>query len=176
MSRLIIVICLLLLSFASSFGQPFKIGEVVPNIEQTGIDGKIFKLKSLKGKMVLIDFWASWCGPCRKENPYLVDVYKKYKDESFKVGEGFTILSVSLDNKKDAWIDAIQKDSLIWPYHVSDLKGWRNEVAKKYGVRAIPVNYLIDGEGVIVGVNLRKEELGDKLKKLRNRSWYDFLF
>ena len=113
----------------------------------------------MRGKVVLIDFWASWCGPCRKENPNVVNVYKKYKDQ------GFDILSVSLDSNKDRWMSAIEKDNMTWA-HVSDLKGWKNEVAKTYGISSIPATILLDKEGKIIARNLRGPALEAKLKQV----------
>ncbi len=155
-------------------GQKYEVGDVAPDIVQVTPEGQMLALSSLKGQMVLIDFWASWCKPCRKENPNLVEAFKNYKDTIFKNGEGFTIFSVSLDMKKADWEAAIEKDHLLWPYHVSDLKGWRNEASKLYGVRGIPANFLIDGDGVIVAVNLRGEDLEKKLRKLTKKSWFVF--
>ncbi|HKL08553.1 MAG TPA: TlpA disulfide reductase family protein [Bacteroidales bacterium] len=152
-----------------TFGQDLKVGEKAPDIAQHLVTGEKFHLSELKGKMVLIDFWASWCKPCRYENPNIVEVYKKYKDESFKNGEGFTVLSVSLDFKKSAWEKAIKTDGLEWPYHVSDTKGWRNEAAQTYHVKSIPASFLIDGEGIIVGINLRGDDLESALKKQREK-------
>lgn len=123
-------------------------------------DGNEIKLSSLKGNYVLIDFWASWCGPCRKENPNVVSLYNKYKDK------GFTVYSVSLDNSKDKWVDAIAKDNLIWPNHVSELKGWQTAVCADYGVNAIPHTVLIDKEGKIVQAHLRGPSLEAKLKEI----------
>jgi thiol-disulfide isomerase/thioredoxin len=123
-------------------------------------DGKKIKLSSLKGKVVLLDFWASWCGPCRKENPNVVDVYNRYKDK------GFTVYSVSLDNKKPNWLAAIEKDGLVWPNHVSDLKGWQSDAAALYGINSIPMTYLLDADGIIVASNLRGAELETKLKEI----------
>lgn len=142
------------------------IGNKAPDISEKGIDGEIIKLSSLQGKLVLIDFWASWCGPCRRENPYVVNTYNTYKDKNFKNGDGFTIFSVSLDNSKDAWTRAIQADNLSWDYHVSDLGGWNSKAAAVYGVRSIPTNFLIDGDGIIVGRGLRGPALENAIKQL----------
>ena len=103
----------------------------------------------------MIDFWASWCGPCRRENPNVVEAFNKYKDAEFKSGKGFTVYSVSLDQSKDRWVAAIDQDKLAWPAHVSDLKGWYAKYAKVYNVNSIPSNFLLDGNGVIIAKNLR---------------------
>lgn len=126
---------------------------------QNDVDGKPVKLSDFRGKYVLIDFWASWCGPCRGENPNVVKAFNTYKDKNF------TVLGVSLDRSKDAWVKAIKDDGLAWT-QVSDLKFWNNEVAAMYGVRAIPQNFLIDPSGKIVGKNLRGSELQAKLAEL----------
>ncbi|HWY37755.1 MAG TPA: TlpA disulfide reductase family protein [Bacteroidia bacterium] len=120
------------------------------------VNGKNVSLSSYKGKYVLVDFWASWCGPCRKENPAVVSAYNKYKDK------GFDILAVSLDDNKDKWIAAIQKDGLTWT-HVSDLKGWQSAVGKMYGVTSIPFNLLLDKDGKILAKSLRGADLEAKL-------------
>ncbi len=128
-----------------------NIGDKAPELKYQDPNGKMISLSSLKGQMVLIDFWASWCGPCRRENPNIVKTYKKFKDENFENGKGFTVYSLSLDKSKGAWQNAIMQDKLSWPNHVSDLKAWGAEGAKIYSIRGIPMAYLIDGNGIIVG-------------------------
>jgi thiol-disulfide isomerase/thioredoxin len=136
------------------------VGSLAPEIALKDPDGNIRKLSSLKGKVVLIDFWASWCGPCRKENPNVVGIYGKYHDK------GFEVYSVSLDKDRASWLAAIAKDNLSWPNHVSDLKYWKSEGAAMYGVTSIPATFLIDKKGRIVAKKLRGEELENKVKEL----------
>lgn len=142
------------------------IGNKAPELKYLDPNGKTISLSSLKGNVVLIDFWASWCGPCRRENPNVVRVYEKYKDQKFKNGKGFTIYGVSLDKSKQRWQDAIVKDRLNWKAHVSDLKGWESEASKKYKVYAIPTNFLIDGDGIIIAKNLRGQALENALQRI----------
>jgi thiol-disulfide isomerase/thioredoxin len=136
------------------------IGASAPEIALADPQDKIRKLSSLKGKVVLVDFWASWCGPCRKENPNVVAIYNKYHDK------GFEIFSVSLDKDRDSWLKAIAKDNLIWPDHVSDLKYWKSLGAAAYGVTSIPFTVLVDKKGKIVAMKLRGDELENKVKEL----------
>lgn len=143
-----------------------KIGDKAPEIEMSSPEGKTLKLSSLKGKIVLVDFWASWCGPCRRENPNVVRAYNKYKNAKFDKAKGFEIFSVSLDNNERAWAKAIQQDGLIWKYHVSDLKKWRNEAAQRYGVESIPSSFLIDQNGVVIAKNLRGPQIDLQLDQL----------
>lgn len=137
----------------------FSIGGVAPDFTQNTVEGEPMSLSDLRGKVVLVDFWASWCGPCRKENPNVVRLYNRYKDR------GFDVLGVSLDRTKDRWVNAIKSDKLPW-HHVSDLKGWQNAVAKDYNVRSIPYTLLLDAEGRIVARGLRGKALEDKVAEL----------
>ncbi len=134
--------------------------KIAPEIALNNPEGKEMKLSSLKGQYVLIDFWASWCGPCRRENPNLVRLYNEYKNK------GFTVFSVSLDKDLDAWKKAIKKDNLSWPNHVSDLMQWNSPMVQLYGFNSIPHTVLIDKEGKIIATGLRGSSLEQKLKEL----------
>jgi thiol-disulfide isomerase/thioredoxin len=142
------------------------LGMEAPNIQLRDSEGKMRELTELRGKVVLIDFWAAWCRPCRAENPTLVKTYNEYRDQ------GFTVFSVSLDglpqqpNPKEAWLGAIQQDGLTWDNHVSDLQGWNSPVVDSYGFQGIPFTVLIDENGIILGKNLRGAALGQKLSKV----------
>jgi thiol-disulfide isomerase/thioredoxin len=141
---------------------PIQIGKVAPDISLPTPDGEVLSLKDLRGNYVLLDFWASWCGPCRVENPNVVKTFKKYKNKNFKV------FGVSLDSSKDGWVKAIKKDDLEhegW-YHVSDLQYWQSSVVATYQIQGIPFTLLLDPEGKIIAKNLRGSALGNELKKV----------
>jgi peroxiredoxin len=135
------------------------IGQPAVDFTMDNMEGEPVALSSLYGKYLLVDFWASWCGPCRRENPNVVAAYQEYKDK------GFDILGVSFDRSKDKWIEAVEVDNLTW-HHVSDLKYWGNEAGKLYGINSIPSNILLDPDGTIIAKNLRGEELHHKLEEL----------
>ncbi|PIF05204.1 MAG: alkyl hydroperoxide reductase [Draconibacterium sp.] len=160
---LTLCIAFTLTGFAQQLGT--SIGKKAPELIGTSPSGETLKLSDLKGKMVLLDFWASWCGPCRRENPIVVAAYNNFKDKKFKNGKTFTVFSVSLDKNPEAWARGIAADKLTWPYHIGDMKGWNSKFAAIYGVRRIPSNFLIDGNGIILEQNVRGPRLEAALKK-----------
>lgn len=147
-------------NYMNSPASRVAIGAIAPDLEFPDPDGKMRKLSDLRGKVVLIDFWASWCGPCRRENPNVTRIYSQYHDK------GFEIFSVSLDSDAASWKRAIESDKLVWPNHVSDLKKWQSQAAAIYGVRSIPSTFLLDKEGRIVHRDLRGADLERAVKQL----------
>lgn len=163
---------LLLLGASPAFSQykneKVKVGDMAPELSFNNPEGKTISLKALnKQRYILVDFWASWCGPCRRANPALVRFYKEYAPKRFNgAKKGFDILSVSLDNNQEAWVAAIAKDSLYWKNHMSDLKSWQSEAASIYGVAYIPQAFLLDPNGKVIGAYMTADQAIPDIEKL----------
>jgi peroxiredoxin len=152
MKKVVLIALFIIFATVSCFGQATigtEIGDIAPEIKLPDIDGNQIPLSSLRGKVVLINFWAAWCRPCQTEIPNLVKIYSEYNDEKFSIGNGFTIYGVSLDKDKKQWISTIEKNNLSWT-NVSDLQYWKSEGVKIFNVAAVPSYFLIDGNGIII--------------------------
>ncbi len=178
---LIIIIALFFLITNSLFAQKkanlegIKIGKMAPEIELPNVDGDDFKLSQLKDKIVLINFGASWCAPCRKKSPELLEIYNNYKDSDFEDGEkGFEIVSVSLDRNKIAWKNRIEKDGIGGFMNVGDMKGWKCSAAITYNIKSIPSSVMLNGKGKIIAINLSPQALRKKLKRMEKNGWFWF--
>jgi thiol-disulfide isomerase/thioredoxin len=167
MNKFIFIAALLFLNLSIGFSQSkdLIIGDKAPEINLPNLKGETVKLSSLRDKIVLIDFWASWCSPCVKEQPKLAEMYKKYKNSVFKNGKEFEIYGVSFDNKRKSWESIINKYKINW-IQVSDLQYWSSPIAKLYNIQELPYNLLIDGKGIIIAKNLHGAELEKALRKI----------
>lgn len=141
-----------------------SIGEIAPEIAMPGRNGDTILLSDLRGSVVLVDFWASWCRPCRVENHWIYKIHKQFKNEVFTNGQGFKVFSVSLDTDSLRWTKAISNDRLDWPYHVSDFQKWETPAAQDYNIKYLPKNLLLDKNGVVIAKGVFREKLAQKLE------------
>jgi thiol-disulfide isomerase/thioredoxin len=166
MNKKILSLCIVALSIFSAQAQMPAVGTKATELNYKNPEGKEISLSSLQGNIVLLDFWASWCGPCRRNNPNLVALYNKFQGKKWTKGvKGFTVYSLSLDQNAESWKQAIKQDGLVWPNHVSDLGGWYSGGATKYGIRSIPQTVLVDETGYVIAINPAFELVEQLLSK-----------
>lgn len=157
-----ILLALLILGYIGYYfyKQPkYANGEKAPAFTATIMDGSEFALEDLEGKYVLIDFWGSWCGPCRRESPDIVALYQKYNNAQFTNANGFEVISIGVENKEERWKSAIEKDGLNWKYHIAQMDRFKSPIVSQYGVKEIPTKYLLNEKGEIIGVNQSVKEI-----------------
>ena len=165
----IILLGLVIIGFLANYfykKPKFSNGESIPEFEAQLINGESFKLSDLSGKYVLLDFWGSWCAPCRKESPELVKLYNKFNGKKFKDADDFEIVSVAIETSEKSWKKAIDKDGLIWPYHIPQMERFKSPIATQFRVREVPTKYLLNEKSEIIAVNLSINEIA---KMLENR-------
>jgi thiol-disulfide isomerase/thioredoxin len=161
----LLIIAIFLVGKYFYFKPKYINGEVAPDFSGKLLSGEDFTFSSLKGQYVLLDFWGSWCGPCRKESPRMVELYQNFHGKEYNNAEGFEIVSVAIETNEKSWKAAIQKDGLDWKYHISENQRFKSPTPAKYGVREIPTKYLINPKGQIVGVNLSIEQIAEFLSE-----------
>lgn len=176
----IVIIAFFLLTI-NLFGQKktnlegIKVGDIAPEIELPTVDGEDFKLSQLHGKLVLVNFWASWCSPCRKKSPKLLEIYEKYQEEEFENGQiGFEIVYVSLDKSIEMCKQTIKKDGIGDFINVGGTEGWKSSAAQTYNIKSIPSSLLLNGEGEIIAINLSAKDLSKKLKRMKQDGFFWF--
>jgi thiol-disulfide isomerase/thioredoxin len=163
----VILIAILILAYVGKYfykKPKFSNGENIPAFEAQLINGDKFSLSDLSGKYVLIDFWGSWCGPCRKENPALVELYKEFNGKKFENATDFEIVSIAIETNEKSWKRAIEKDGLFWPYHIPQMDRFKSPIVRQFGVREIPTKYLLNEKSEIIAVNLSIDEIAKMLK------------
>jgi thiol-disulfide isomerase/thioredoxin len=162
----VLIIALLFYSlFSYSQIKGIYVGQISPDVKMLNPEGKELSLSSFKGKYVILDFWASWCGPCRRANPKLVQIYTTYKDKKFANGKGLTVFSVSLDKNKADWLNAITNDKLIWVNHVCDFRIWNSKPVLDFRIDGVPTTLLLDGDGVILARSYYIEDIERVLRE-----------
>ncbi len=165
----LLIVCIAWLARYLYMKPQYAGGEKAPPITSQLMDGSDFNLAQLNGKYILLDFWGSWCSPCRAESPQLVKFYEQYHEASFADADGFEIVSIGIETKVSRWLRAIQKDGLLWPYHIMDkatsLRFFDSPIAADYGIREVPTKYLLNPRGEIIGVNLSFDEMRKHLEK-----------